>query len=152
MWLRSTSTVLLLVSFLTAQNPSAPKSPKASLTTNGSPLTSFSISPMAAGWSALPNVNGNIVHGSLIVVNQTEDDFDQTVLVEAVNEMGKAFIVGYQHFPLKKGSISPLIPFDTLLPPGHYTILADAIGEDIPKNLVHRIHLKAPASVVITTI
>lgn len=151
MWLRTTSMVLLLVSFLTGQNPSSPKSTSLS-TTKDSPKTSFSISPMAAGWSALPDVAGNIVHGSIIVVNQTEDDFDQTVLVEAVNEMGKAFIVGYQHFPLKKGTISPLIPFDTLLPPGHYTILADAIGEDIPKNLVHRIHLKAPASVVITTI
>jgi hypothetical protein len=148
MWLRSTSVVLLFVTFTTAQNSSSHKS--SAKTTP--PTTSVSMSAMSAGWSALPKVNGNTVQGSLIVANQTEDDFEQTVVVEAVNEIGKAFIVGYQHFPLKRGSTSPVIPFQTILPPGHYTILADAIGEDVPKNLVHRIHLQAPTSLVVTMI
>ncbi len=88
----------------------------------------------------------------MIVANQSEDDFDQTVVIEAVNENGRAFTLGYQHFPLLHQSTSPLIPFVTSLPPGHYVILADAIAEDAKRKAVLRIHLQAPQSMVITTI
>jgi hypothetical protein len=142
MWLRSTSTLLLLLTCLPAQNAPSKKAPAPAISTV----------PMLAGWSALPQLDGNIVKGSIIVSNPSDDDYDQTVVVEAVNEIGKAFTLGYQHFPLRHRSTSPLVPFATYLPPGHYLILADAIAEDSKRNSVLRIHLQAPAALVVTTI
>lgn len=144
MWLRSTSTLLLLLTCLPAQNAPSKKTPPAP--------PAVTPVPMLAGWSALPQLDGNIVKGSVVVANPSDDDYDQTVVVEAVNEIGKAFTLGYQHFPLRHRSTSPLVPFATYLPPGHYLILADAIAEDSQRKSVLRIHLQAPAPLVVTTI
>ena len=90
--------------------------------------------------------------GSLLVTNNSDDDFDQTVIVEAVNEIGKAFTLGYQHFKLAAHATSPLIRFETLLPPGHYVIHADAVAEVPSRHAIHRLHLQAPTPIVVTTI
>lgn len=103
-------------------------------------------------WNGIPTVNVNVVKGSVVVANQAGDDFDQTVIIEAVNEVGKAFALGYQHFSLRSHSRSVPISFETKLPPGHYSIHADAVAEIASKHAIYRQHIEGPTTFSITVI
>ena len=78
--------------------------------------------PLMLQWKDYAAVNGDRIGGRLEVSNSTGDDFDFTVVVLAVNEIGKAFAIGYQHFPLKSGAESLEIPFGETLPQGKYVV------------------------------
>lgn len=108
--------------------------------------------PILAEWSAIPKLSGNAVQGSIVITNGTDDAFDQTVLVEAVNAIGKAFTLGYQHFTLPAHSRSKPIPFTTTLPPGSYQVRADAVAEVPSRHAIYRQHLLAPVGFVISTL
>jgi hypothetical protein len=103
-------------------------------------------------WIAPPQLTGNDRKGSLILTNQSDDDFDQTIIIEAVNENGKAFALGYQHFTLQHRSRSVPIHFDSTLPPGRYTVRADAVAEVAARHAIHRAHLAGPKPIVVTVI
>jgi Putative Ig domain len=90
------------------------------------------VAPMLLQWGKYPAVNGGRVEGSVLVSNQTEGDFDLTVVVVAVNEDGRATALGYQHFPVKKETTAQEIPFGENLPQGSYQINADAVAESAP--------------------
>src|SRR3569833_561368 len=76
-------------------------------------------SPLVLERSNLPNLVGNVVKGSVIATNNSDIPFDQTIIVEAVNEIGKAFAIGYGHFTLDPHTKSERLRFDMTLPPGH---------------------------------
>ena len=76
-----------------------------------------------------------------MVSNQTEQDFDLTVIMVAVNETGRATAIGYQHFPLKKNTTSLEIPFGENLPQGTYEINVDAVAEVAATNSIYRARL-----------
>lgn len=80
-------------------------------------------------WGTYPTVNGRRVEGSVLVSNQTDADFDLTVIVVAVDENGRATALGYQHFPLRKDTSELEIPFGDNLARGSYQINVDAVGE-----------------------
>src|SRR5579872_3871725 len=52
------------------------------------------VAPLLAQWGRYPAVTGRRLEGSMIVSNQTERDFDLTVIVMAVNEIGRATAIG----------------------------------------------------------
>ena len=131
----------LLVTCAGAQKATAPKKPLPEARPD-----------LLAEWIAAPQLTGNEVKGSIVVVNGSDDDYDQTVLVEAINEIGKAFAIGYQHFTLERRTRSVAIGFDTTLPPGRYLVRADAVAEVASKHAVHRTHLVAPFPLVVTVI
>jgi hypothetical protein len=108
--------------------------------------------PLVADWSAVPKLNDNSVKGSVVITNQDDDDFDQTVIIEAVNEAGKAFALGYQRFTLRRHSQSKPILFESTLPPGRYTVHADAIAEVPSRHAIFRQHLEGPVAFDISTI
>jgi hypothetical protein len=143
MRLRNLSAMLLLVACIAAQNPPASKPPT---------TATESKSPLVAEWRTPPHLNVNAVKGSLVVINLTDDDFDQTVVIEAINEAGKAFTLGYQHFALSRHATSPVIPFGTTLPPGDYTVRADAVAEVASRHAIHRTSLVASQAFVVTVI
>jgi len=60
------------------------------------------------------------------------------VIVVAVNEIGKAFALGYQHFDLLPKTKEQEIPFESQLPGGRYTVRVDAVGEVSAKNRIYR--------------
>ena len=91
--------------------------------------------PLFLQWGKYPTVNGHRAEGSVVVSNQTERDFDLTVIVVAVNEDGRATALGYQHFPLKKNTIAMEIPFGENLAHGSYQINVDAVGESAPATI-----------------
>jgi hypothetical protein len=99
------------------------------------------VAPLFAQWGRYPKVKGQRLEGSIIVSNQTEQDFDLTVIVMAVNETGRATAIGYQRFPLKKGDAGTEIPFGENLPQGSYELNADAVAEVAATNSIYRARL-----------
>jgi invasion protein IalB len=106
----------------------------------------------ALAWAAEPTLEVASISGSLAVSNETDADLDETVLVVAVNEIGKAFAIGYQHFTLQSHKVNVPIPFGLKLPPGRYMVHADAISEILTNHKVFHFGLQTPASFVITVI
>ncbi len=80
-------------------------------------------------WIEPPALQNGGIFGSLRVANGTGRDCTLTVIVVAVNEIQKAFTLGYQHFDLAPESESPDISFGFTLPRGTYGTRADAVCE-----------------------
>jgi hypothetical protein len=104
-------------------------------------LTLTVVSPLMAQWGRYPKVNGQRLEGSILVSNEMDRDFDLTVIVLAVNEIGRATAIGYQHFPLKKNTDQMEIPFGDNLPRGSYELDADAVAEVAATHSIYRVHL-----------
>ena len=96
------------------------------------------VSLLSVEWRSLPALRDTTISGSLRVTNESGDEVVLTVVVVAVSEIGKAFTLGYQHFPLRTGNTSPDIPFSMAMPSGRYKVRADAVGEVYDKNLIYR--------------
>ena len=99
------------------------------------------VAPLLARWGRYPQVTGHRLEGSILVSNQTGQDFDLTVIVMAVNEIGRATAIGYQRIPLKKDTTDLEIPFGDNLPPGSYDLNADAVAEVAATNSIYRARL-----------
>jgi hypothetical protein len=99
------------------------------------------VAPLLAQWGRYPHVTGQRLEGSILVSNQTEQDFDLTVIVMAVNEIGRATAIGYQRIPLKKDTAGLEIPFGENLPRGSYELNADAVAEVAATNSIYRARL-----------
>jgi hypothetical protein len=92
-------------------------------------------------WNPVPSVQSDTISGQLAVSNNSDESLDLTVIVVAINESGKAFVLGYQHFALSPRTFDLAIPFASSLPFGSYVVHADAIGEDASTNAIYRTHL-----------
>lgn len=97
--------------------------------------------PLAVEWDRTARVNGQRIDGSVKVSNHTGRDFDLTMVVLAVNEIGRATAIGYQHFPLKKQTRDLQIPFGDTLSRGDYTVNVDVVGEEPTSNRIFRARL-----------
>jgi hypothetical protein len=86
----------------------------------------------------------------VVVSNGTKDAFDLTVIVVAVNEIGKAFALGYQRFDLRPQTKEMEIKFGSTMPRGQYVIHADAIADVPDKNAIYRDRLQTPQALVVT--
>jgi hypothetical protein len=95
--------------------------------------------PLTAEWGRRPTVNGQRIDGSIKVSNNTGRDFDLTFIVLAVNEIGRATAIGYQHFPLKRDTRDMEIPFGDTLSRGNYAVNVDVVGEEPVSNRIFRV-------------
>lgn len=102
------------------------------------------ISPLAVRWRNSPRVERGGIFGSLEAANGTNEDFDLTVIVMAVNEYGKAFALGHHKFLLRRGTASRELLFGFNLPRGAYTVHADAAAE-VPPRTIYRARLQEAA-------
>ena len=111
------------------------------------------VEALSLEWKTLPHVVGNQILGSVIVSNGTEDPFDFTLIVVGVNEIGKAFALGYQAFPLKSGTFQFEIPFGQVqnLPQGKYVVHVDGVGEVEAKHYIfhRRLQTKDPLTITV---
>lgn len=113
----------------------------------------FSVNVLAAmsmQWLMPAHVTGNRIDGSVEVTNTTEDDLDFTFVVLAVADNGRATAIGYQRFPLKKGTVDFEIPFGETLAHGSYVVHVDGVGEMAAKNEIHRARLQTPGALQVT--
>jgi hypothetical protein len=100
--------------------------------------------PLAVVWGRKANVNGQRIEGSIKVSNHTGRDFDLTMIVLAVNEIGRATAIGYQHFPLKQNTRDMEIPFGDTPSRGLYQVNVDVVAEEPVSNRIFRARLVVP--------
>jgi hypothetical protein len=92
--------------------------------------------PLTADWVRKAQVNDQRIDGSIKISNHSGRDFDLTFIALAVNDIGRATAIGYQHFPLKKNTTDMEIPFGETLSAGNYAVNVDVVGEEpISKNI-----------------
>jgi len=99
--------------------------------------------PLTAEWDRVARVSGQRIDGSIKISNRTGRDFDLTVVVLAVNEIGRATAIGYQHIPLNKQTQGLQIPFGDNLSRGTYDVHVDVVGEEPISNRIFRVRLVA---------
>jgi hypothetical protein len=104
------------------------------------------VEAITVAWRVPAHVTENRIDGSVEVSNSTADDIDLTFEVKAVNEDGRATEIGYQHFPLKKGTIAMALPFGETLPHGTYMVYVDVNGEISKRNAIYKEQLKTPVA------
>jgi len=107
------------------------------------------VAPLLVEWSRYPKINGQKVEGAIKVSNRTGLDFDFTVIMLAVNEIGRATAVGYQHFTLKRDTADFEIPFGENLPRGTYDLNVDAVAEVPATNTIYRARLVPKEKLVV---
>ena len=78
-------------------------------------------------WKRPPKVSGTWIAGSVMVANHTDRPANLTVIVVAVNQIGRATTLGYQHFTIEPQAEQE-IPFGATPGPGNYLVRADAIA------------------------
>jgi hypothetical protein len=108
------------------------------------------VDAITIAWKKPPHVAGSRIEGSIEVSNAAADDVDLTFDVKAVAENGRATEIGYQHFPLKRGTIGMALPFGENLPHGAYTVNVTVVGEVARRNAIYREMLQTPAPLQVT--
>ena len=108
------------------------------------------VTPLTLDWSRPPVVQGDRIEGALKITNGTKEAFDLTVIVVAVNELGKAFALGYQRLDFNPGTADFQVPFGSTLPEGAYIVHADAVAEVPARNAIFRRRLQTPSALQIT--
>ncbi len=98
--------------------------------------------PLVAEWKKPARVQGDGIYGSVRVINNSPDALDLTLIIVAVNEIGKAFALGYQRLTMPADMNLPGIPFGASLPAGQYVVHVDAVGEDPPPVKIFRSRLE----------
>jgi putative Ig domain-containing protein len=104
--------------------------------------------PLRADWLNKSRVNGTRIDGSVKVSNTTGRDFDLTFVVLAVNDIGRATAIGYQHFALKKNTRNQELPFGDTLSPGSYAVNVDLVGEEPVSQTIFRTRLVTPKETI----
>jgi len=109
------------------------------------------VEAITLAWKVPAHVNVNRIEGSVEVSNTTVDDLDLTFDVKAVAENGRATEIGYQRFPLKRGSVGLALPFGESLPHGAYMIYVNVNGEVAKRNVIYKetMQTAAPLQVVV---
>src|SRR5579864_3689129 len=102
----------------------------------------------SAEWDRKAQVNGQRIDGSVKVSNRTGRNFDLTFIVLAVNEIGRATAIGYQHFPLKSNTRDLPLPFGDNLSPGNYTVNVDLVAEEPIGRRIFRTRLVTPKQTI----
>lgn len=101
-------------------------------------FSSRTVPPLVMDWGTPPTLQATTISGNMTVSNNGRDVLDLTVIIVAVNETGKAFALGYEHFDLAAKTTERRITFSSQLPGGRYTVRADAIGEVAERQKIFR--------------
>jgi hypothetical protein len=113
-------------------------------------MTITVIAGLTIDWKQYPKVQGTTLSGSVVVTNQTGQDFDLTVVVVAVNSSGRATTLGYQHFTLAAEKSGLVIPFGSSPGPGSYVVHADAVAHHPRGHHIYRARKQSSAPLSIT--
>ncbi len=109
------------------------------------------VAALTLQWKLYPQVVGNnAIRGAVAISNGTDDAQDLTFIAVAVNEVGKAFALGYQRFTLQPDSDSPQLELASTLPAGNYVVHVDAVAEVPSKDAIHRARLQTQNVLVVT--
>lgn len=107
--------------------------------------------PIAVEWKDMPAVRAGGIRGSVTLTNGLKDEYQVTLIIVAVNEVGKAFALGYRHHSLRARAKPEDVEFggDTLLPRGRYIVHVDAVGEDLARKKIYRARVQAQDPLIV---
>ncbi len=108
------------------------------------------VEALTVAWKVPAHVDANRIEGSVEVSNTTAEDMDFTFDVKAVAENGRATEIGYQHFPLKRGTTGMALPFGDTLPSGAYMVYVDVNGEVARWNAIYKQEMHTPRRLHVT--
>lgn len=108
------------------------------------------VDALTVGWKIPAHVSGNRIEGSVEVSNTTPDEIDLTYDVKAIAENGRATEIGYQHFPLKQGTMGMTLPFGETLPHGDYVVNVSVEGMIAKRKAFYRQQLQMPGPLHVT--
>lgn len=112
-------------------------------------FTLIVVAGLTVDWKRSPKVSGSWIAGSVIVANHTDQPANLTVIVVAVNQIGRATSMGYQHFTIQPQAQQE-IPFGATPGPGSYRVRADAVAYFTTGKITLRAHKQtAPGGLVI---
>lgn len=114
------------------------------------PYTLKVVRPLAVTWKSPPEVQGRGIYGSAEITNTSETSADVTVIIVAVNQYGKAFVLGYDRGPMGADAAPHAVEFGTTLPAGTYSVRVDAVAEIAPRQEIWRAALDTPAPLVVS--
>ena len=98
-------------------------------------------------WQRHPVLENDGIYGEIKLANPSRDAYDLTFIIVAINQIGKAFALGYQHFTLAPRQ-QQAIRFGSALPLGSYIVHADAVAEVAAKDVIRRAQLQTPEPLV----
>lgn len=104
---------------------------------------------LVVNWASPPILESNKLSGSVEVTNYSKETFDLTVIIVSVNEVGKAFTLGYKKVSMAQ-SAHTVVPFSTSLPNGRYFARVDAVAEVPARNQIHRANLQTEPAIVVS--
>jgi hypothetical protein len=114
-------------------------------------ITLTVVGAVSIDWKQYPKVQGNAINGSVVVSNQTTNPLDLTVIIVAVNSIGRATAMGYQHFTIPAQTTDQVIPFGATPGPESYVVHADAVAHLPEKGHVFRARKQTTIPLQITT-
>jgi Putative Ig domain len=106
---------------------------------------------LSIDWKQVPTVSGTNLGGSVVVANGTDHAIAITVIVVAVNQIGRATTLGYQHFSLASQT-EQVIPFGSSPGPGTYYVRADVSAQRRSGKGLRRAHKQTTEPLVIDTV
>ena len=106
---------------------------------------------LSIDWKQVPKVTGTNLGGSVVVANGTDHAIAITVIVVAVNQIGRATTLGYQHFTVASQA-AQVIPFGSSPGPGTYYVRADVSAERRSGKGLRRAHKQTTEPLVIDTV
>jgi len=101
------------------------------------------VAGLTVEWKRPPAVSGTWISGSLTVANHTARPASLTVIVVAVNDIGRATALGYQQFTIQPQAEQE-IPFGASPGPGSYFVRVDAVAHFGTGNRTLRAHKQTP--------
>jgi Putative Ig domain len=113
-------------------------------------MTISVIAGLTIEWKQFPSVQGATLSGSVAVTNEAGQDLDLTVVVVAVNAIGRATTLGYRHIKLAAEQLELVVPFSSSPGPGTYVVHADAIAHHPGSHHVYRARQQTPQMLLIS--
>lgn len=109
------------------------------------------VTALVIDWSRPPAVSGQHIEGAVKVINQTDHDVEMTVVVMAVNDIGRATALGYQKVTVAKDGGELDVPFgqEINLGYGTYSLNVDAVAEVPEIYAIYRARLAPREKMVI---
>jgi hypothetical protein len=101
-------------------------------------LTIRVIAGLTLTWKDPPAVHGDAISGSAVITNQMGYDMVLTVVIVAVNQIGRATALGYQELTIPASGTSPVIPFSSSPGAGTYYVRADAVAHQAGRRRYYR--------------
>ncbi len=104
---------------------------------------------IALTWKRAPRVENGGIFGSVEFTSNLHEAVELTLIVVAVNEFNKSFVLGYEHANIPADGNALEVPLGFTLPHGAYVVHADAYAETPGGKLLHtRMQLEAPLQVL----